>query len=212
MRDVHGKVAVVTGAASGIGRGMCEAFVDAGMRVVLADVEEQALERTTGPCGRRRGRARGDDRRLEARAGPGSRRRDAAPLRRRARRLQQRRRRHRDHPELERHARRLELGPRREPHGGDLRRAHFPADPDRSRGRRAHRQHRIAGGVGHRRKHAIRGHEVRRGGAVGGGISRAEAGRLPAQYLGPVSGVRRTRTSSTAPATDRRSWPRPRSR
>ena len=48
MRDVHGKVAVVTGAASGIGRGMCEAFIGAGMRVVLADVEEQALERTTG--------------------------------------------------------------------------------------------------------------------------------------------------------------------
>src|SRR5262245_36372526 len=46
MKDVHGKVAVVTGAASGIGRGMCEAFVEAGMRVVLADVERQALERT----------------------------------------------------------------------------------------------------------------------------------------------------------------------
>src|SRR5215510_6369438 len=47
MKDVHGKVAVVTGAASGIGRGMCEAFIDAGMRVVLADVEEKALARTT---------------------------------------------------------------------------------------------------------------------------------------------------------------------
>ena len=47
MKDVQGKVAVVTGAASGIGRGMCEAFVEAGMRVVLSDVEQQALERTT---------------------------------------------------------------------------------------------------------------------------------------------------------------------
>jgi NAD(P)-dependent dehydrogenase (short-subunit alcohol dehydrogenase family) len=47
MKDVEGKVAVVTGAASGIGRGMCEAFVAAGMRVVLADVERDALERTT---------------------------------------------------------------------------------------------------------------------------------------------------------------------
>ena len=52
MKDVQGKVAVVTGAASGIGRGMCEAFVEAGMRVVLADVERQALERTTAdPAG-----------------------------------------------------------------------------------------------------------------------------------------------------------------
>ncbi len=47
MQNLDGKVAVVTGAASGIGRGMCEAFVGAGMRVVLADVEEQALERST---------------------------------------------------------------------------------------------------------------------------------------------------------------------
>jgi NAD(P)-dependent dehydrogenase (short-subunit alcohol dehydrogenase family) len=47
MKEVHGKVAVVTGAASGIGRGMCEAFVAAGMRVVLADVEQDALEHTT---------------------------------------------------------------------------------------------------------------------------------------------------------------------
>src|SRR5262245_64949195 len=47
MKDVQGRVAVVTGAASGIGRGMCEAFVQAGMRVVLADVEQKALELTT---------------------------------------------------------------------------------------------------------------------------------------------------------------------
>src|SRR5262249_29543388 len=46
MRDVHGKVAVVTGAASGIGRGMCEAFIDAGMGVGLAHVEAKAPERT----------------------------------------------------------------------------------------------------------------------------------------------------------------------
>src|SRR5262249_5997642 len=35
--------AVVTGAASGIGRGMAESFLAAGMKVVLSDVEERAL-------------------------------------------------------------------------------------------------------------------------------------------------------------------------
>lgn len=43
MKDFKGKVAVVTGGASGIGRGMAERFGEEGMKVVLADVEEQAL-------------------------------------------------------------------------------------------------------------------------------------------------------------------------
>ncbi|MCA6091319.1 SDR family NAD(P)-dependent oxidoreductase [Streptomyces sp. SCA3-4] len=47
MDDLENKVAVITGAASGIGRGMAEAFVDAGMRVVLSDVEEAVLHSTT---------------------------------------------------------------------------------------------------------------------------------------------------------------------
>ena len=47
MRDVNGKVAVITGAASGIGRGMAESFAAAGMKLVLSDVEEEALEQTT---------------------------------------------------------------------------------------------------------------------------------------------------------------------
>lgn len=43
MREFKDKVAVVTGGASGIGRGMAERFGSEGMKVVLADVEEQAL-------------------------------------------------------------------------------------------------------------------------------------------------------------------------
>src|SRR3954468_12559556 len=44
MRDLEGKVAVVTGGASGIGRAMAERFGREGMKIVLADIEEAALE------------------------------------------------------------------------------------------------------------------------------------------------------------------------
>jgi NAD(P)-dependent dehydrogenase (short-subunit alcohol dehydrogenase family) len=43
MRDFNGKVAVVTGAASGIGLAMAERFASEGMNVVLADIEDAAL-------------------------------------------------------------------------------------------------------------------------------------------------------------------------
>ena len=43
MKDFRDRVAVVTGAASGIGRALAERFGDDGMKVVLADVEEDAL-------------------------------------------------------------------------------------------------------------------------------------------------------------------------
>jgi NAD(P)-dependent dehydrogenase (short-subunit alcohol dehydrogenase family) len=44
MRDLRDKVAVVTGAASGIGRGMAHAFADQGMHVMVADIEETPAE------------------------------------------------------------------------------------------------------------------------------------------------------------------------
>ena len=42
MQDFNGKVAVITGAASGIGRGLAEQCAAEGMRIVLADIEEGA--------------------------------------------------------------------------------------------------------------------------------------------------------------------------
>ncbi len=44
MEDLGGKVAVITGAASGIGLAVARRCASEGMRVVLADVEEKALE------------------------------------------------------------------------------------------------------------------------------------------------------------------------
>lgn len=43
MREFRDRVAVVTGAASGIGLALTETFVNEGMHVVMADIDEQAL-------------------------------------------------------------------------------------------------------------------------------------------------------------------------
>jgi NAD(P)-dependent dehydrogenase (short-subunit alcohol dehydrogenase family) len=43
MKNLAGKAAFVTGGASGIGFALAQAFADAGMRVMLADVEADAL-------------------------------------------------------------------------------------------------------------------------------------------------------------------------
>lgn len=44
--ELHGAVAVVTGGAAGIGRGIVEALLDEGSRVVIADIEAPVLERS----------------------------------------------------------------------------------------------------------------------------------------------------------------------
>lgn len=44
MEDLNGKVAVVTGAASGIGRSMATRFAAEGMKVVMADIEQGPLD------------------------------------------------------------------------------------------------------------------------------------------------------------------------
>jgi 3-oxoacyl-[acyl-carrier protein] reductase len=46
MDDLSGKVAVVTGGAAGIGRGIVGALLDEGCRVVIADIEAPVLEAT----------------------------------------------------------------------------------------------------------------------------------------------------------------------
>ena len=45
MKNFQGKVAVITGGASGLGRAMADRFAREGMRIVLADVEPDALAR-----------------------------------------------------------------------------------------------------------------------------------------------------------------------
>jgi NAD(P)-dependent dehydrogenase (short-subunit alcohol dehydrogenase family) len=49
--DLEGKVAVVTGGASGIGKGIAEALKNEGVELVIADIEDGALQRTAEELG-----------------------------------------------------------------------------------------------------------------------------------------------------------------
>jgi NAD(P)-dependent dehydrogenase (short-subunit alcohol dehydrogenase family) len=51
MDGTEGKVAVVTGGASGIGKAMARRFAAAGMHVVIADIEQGALDATAAELG-----------------------------------------------------------------------------------------------------------------------------------------------------------------
>ena len=46
MKEFEGKTAVITGAASGIGKALAKRLAQENMQVVLADIEEDVLEKT----------------------------------------------------------------------------------------------------------------------------------------------------------------------
>ena len=48
MADLSGKVAVITGAASGIGLAGVETFVEAGAKVIAADIQDEKGPRAGG--------------------------------------------------------------------------------------------------------------------------------------------------------------------
>jgi NAD(P)-dependent dehydrogenase (short-subunit alcohol dehydrogenase family) len=60
MDELAGRVAVVTGAASGVGRAMAQRFAAEGMKVVLADVEAPVLDATVAELAAARPGARAD--------------------------------------------------------------------------------------------------------------------------------------------------------
>lgn len=51
MTQITGRVAVVTGGASGIGKGIAQALIESGAHVVIADIEEDVLQRTARELG-----------------------------------------------------------------------------------------------------------------------------------------------------------------
>src|SRR5262245_20948847 len=59
MQGFEGKTAVITGAASGIGRALADRFAKARMQVVLADIQKDALDRAVSEMEERQHRVIG---------------------------------------------------------------------------------------------------------------------------------------------------------
>ena len=55
MRGLEGRVALVTGAGGGIGRAICSRFVEEGINVIAADIDEGSLRSLSQSTGSGRG-------------------------------------------------------------------------------------------------------------------------------------------------------------
>ena len=127
MEDLQGKVAVITGGASGIGRAVADRAAAEGMKVVLADIEEGPLKAAVDDLTSHGAEAMGVVTDVaDAASVRALRDLRPRPLRRRAPRAQQRRHRSgRSHLGGQRGG--LALDPRGEPLGRHPRRRHLHA-------------------------------------------------------------------------------------
>ena len=206
MKELKGKVAAVTGAASGLGRSMALAFAAEGMDLALADVDEVSLSSVQDEVLAKGVRAitlKVDV--SQCAADRGVPRPDADAPRRRARGVQQRRRLAARRGVGEQR-RRLAMDPRRQPVGRDPRRARLRAAPDRA-GRGPYRQHRfgvrpdLAARLGRLQRHQARG-----GRAVGIAAPRPARAQFARRRLGAVPGLCARPASSTPSAAGPRNW------
>ena len=202
MQELQGKVAVITGGASGIGRAVAEAAAAAGMKVVLADIEEGPLKEADAALAA----AGADVLSVVTDVSVGSsvedlRDKALGPLRCRPSRPQQRRRGRRRSP-VDRLRSRLELDTRREPVGRDPRHPGLRARSPRA-GRGSRGEHRLPGRAhlaGHarplQRDQALGRHHV------GDPLPRSASRRIQGRRVGPVSRIRPDRASPNPTATD----------
>ena len=59
LNDCSGKVALITGAAGGIGRSCAQKLAEAGARVIVTDIEQEGLQKTVSLITEAGGTARG---------------------------------------------------------------------------------------------------------------------------------------------------------